>query len=360
MARIRKFFAGGCTPRGFCSLFDYIVGEQARRIYILKGGPGTGKSTLMAGIAAEALALGYDVEQFHCASDIDSLDGIAIPALKSAVVDGTAPHIIDPRYPGCVERVVNLGQFWDLQKISAHRDEIVELTDENRDCYQRVYRYLRAAKELHDDTYALNSTCADPNKINEVTEKLIGEIFGQSIPGRMGRQRKLFASAYTPQGQVNELRSIMEGFQFQYIIKGDPGSGRDIVLERIANYALAKGYDLEAYLCPLNPERIDHLALPQLSVALVSSYPPHIYEHNGANVVNLNDSLDQAKRSKEHYTLHKNFVFFDELINLALKQLRRAKAIHDNLEQKYIPAMDYSRLEQVKQEIFGDLLTVPC
>ncbi len=358
MARIRKFFAGGCTPLGFYSLFDQIIGKQAYRIYILKGGPGTGKSTLMAGIAAEISALGYDLEQFHCASDIDSLDGIAIPALKSAVVDGTAPHIIDPKYPGCVERVINLGEFWDHRGIGAQREKIIELTDQNKACYLRVYRYLRAAKELHDDTYELNSSLTDLNQINQIANDLIEDIFpDHDHPRQVGKLRKLFASAYTPQGQVNELHSIMEDFPAQYIIKGEPGTGRDSILDRIANHASAKGYDVEAYPCPLSPERFDHLALPQLGVAVVSSHAPHIYEHSKARVINLNDYLDQAERSTYQYVLHKNFVLFDELINLALKQLRRAKAIHDDLEQKYIPFMDYSKLERVKEEILTDILT---
>lgn len=356
MPKVRKFFAGGCTPLGFYSLFDNIVCGRANRIYILKGGPGTGKSTLMASIAAEAKALSYDLDQFHCASDIDSLDAVAVPALKSAVVDGTAPHIIDPQYPGCVELVINLGDFWDQRRLGTQRDAIVELTNQNQDCYRRAYHYLKAAWELHEDMYEINSGCTDWDRVNSIANELIDSIFSnRAHPGHRGSVRKLFASAYTPQGQVNELHSIMEDFQAQYILKGEPGTGRDLILERIVGYAVDKGYDVEAYPCPLNPERLDHVALPQLGTAVVSCHPPHIYEWNGARIVNLNECLDQAGRSAYQFTLHKDFVLFDELINLALKQLRRAKAIHDELEQKYIPNMDYSRLEQVKEAILADI-----
>lgn len=342
---------------GFYSLFDYIVGDEAYRIYIFKGGPGNGKSTLMARIAAEAADLGYDVEEFHCSSDIDSLDAVAIPALRAAVLDGTAPHVIDPQYPGCVERIINLGQFWDHQLIAARREAIVELTDQNKACYPRVYHYLKAAAELHEDMYDINSSCTDFDRVNRIADDLIDTIFAeQTRPRRRGKVRRLFASAYTPQGQVNELHNIMEDFPHQYIIKGEPGTGRDLILERIASHAAASGYDVEAYPCPIVPKRLDHVALPQLGTAVISCHAPHIYERNGADVINLNDCLDQAKRSAYQYTLHKDFVLFDELINLALKQLRRAKAIHDELEQQYIPHMDFSRLEQVKEEILSDIL----
>ena len=48
MGCVRKFFAGSNTPLGFYSFFDQIIDlMQAHRFFILKGGPGTGKSTLM-------------------------------------------------------------------------------------------------------------------------------------------------------------------------------------------------------------------------------------------------------------------------------------------------------------------------
>jgi Mrp family chromosome partitioning ATPase len=52
---MKKFFAAANTEMGFRSLFDEIFApEKFRRIYILKGGPGTGKSTLMRNLGAVA------------------------------------------------------------------------------------------------------------------------------------------------------------------------------------------------------------------------------------------------------------------------------------------------------------------
>ena len=79
--RTRQFFAGSNTPYGFYSLFHYIPGQGDRRLIIIKGGPGTGKSTLMKGIGRRALEQGFDIEQFYCSSDPNSLDGLAVPSL---------------------------------------------------------------------------------------------------------------------------------------------------------------------------------------------------------------------------------------------------------------------------------------
>ena len=94
--RIKHVFPGGNTSLGFFSYYDNILSqEEATRIIVIKGGPGVGKSTFMRKIAMEMIDRGYDAEFMHCSSDNNSLDGIVIPAIKVAMLDGTAPHVVD-------------------------------------------------------------------------------------------------------------------------------------------------------------------------------------------------------------------------------------------------------------------------
>jgi MoxR-like ATPase len=93
--KIRHFFPGGNTSHGFHSFYDYIISQDtARRKICIKGGPGTGKSTLMKNIGTFFNDKGYDIEYHHCSSDNNSLDGIVINALNVAILDGTAPHVV--------------------------------------------------------------------------------------------------------------------------------------------------------------------------------------------------------------------------------------------------------------------------
>ncbi|WP_430871687.1 hypothetical protein, partial [Escherichia coli] len=109
--KILNFFAGGNTARGFYSLYDSSL-QGLSRLFILKGGPGTGKSSLMKKIGNEWREKGYDVQFLHCSSDNKSIDGVLIPKLNAGIVDGTAPHVIEPKAPGAVEEYVNLGEAW--------------------------------------------------------------------------------------------------------------------------------------------------------------------------------------------------------------------------------------------------------
>ncbi|MFZ5354266.1 MAG: ATPase [Bacillota bacterium] len=88
-------FPGGNTSKGFYSFYDHIIPIDAKRIFVIKGGPGVGKSSLMKAVAEEFLAQGYDVEKHYCSSDNNSLDGLVIPKANIALIDGTAPQRVD-------------------------------------------------------------------------------------------------------------------------------------------------------------------------------------------------------------------------------------------------------------------------
>ena len=50
-----------------------------------------------------------DTEYILCSGDPDSLDALLLPQLGVALVDGTAPHVVEPKYPGVVDRYVKHG-----------------------------------------------------------------------------------------------------------------------------------------------------------------------------------------------------------------------------------------------------------
>lgn len=84
----KEYFAAINSVHGFVSFFDSIFAGRDR-LYIIKGGPGTGKSTLMRKIAAEAEKNGMDSELISVPRSF-SLDGVIIPSLVTAIVDGNS------------------------------------------------------------------------------------------------------------------------------------------------------------------------------------------------------------------------------------------------------------------------------
>lgn len=88
-----QYFLGANSPDGFYSLYpELIQPETAQAIYILKGGPGCGKSTLMRKVGGQMEQAGLETEYILCSGDPDSLDALLLPRQGVAIVDGTAPH----------------------------------------------------------------------------------------------------------------------------------------------------------------------------------------------------------------------------------------------------------------------------
>ncbi|MCL1901837.1 MAG: hypothetical protein FWG51_05535, partial [Firmicutes bacterium] len=150
---IKHYFAAGLTSAGFVNYFDYINNSRDGYRYILKGGPGTGKSTLIKKTGRH-FEKNSDIEYFYCASDPESLDGVFIVSKNVSIVDGTAPHVIEAKMPKVQDEIINLGEFID-SSVCAHKDEIEILLQEKKRCFNAAEHYLRAAGEVYK---AQNST----------------------------------------------------------------------------------------------------------------------------------------------------------------------------------------------------------
>lgn len=65
-----QYFLGANAPDGFYSLYPQLIDlERARAVYILKGGPGCGKSTLMRRVGERMEQAGLETEYILCSGD---------------------------------------------------------------------------------------------------------------------------------------------------------------------------------------------------------------------------------------------------------------------------------------------------
>ena len=95
---IKERFFGASTPAGAANYIESLTESIGKR-YLLKGRPGTGKSTLLRKLAAASAARSLDTEVYSCAFDSNSLDMIIWPELGKCLFDSTAPHLYEPSRP---------------------------------------------------------------------------------------------------------------------------------------------------------------------------------------------------------------------------------------------------------------------
>ncbi|MBQ8511640.1 MAG: hypothetical protein IJ497_03415 [Clostridia bacterium] len=191
------YFAGANTPSGFQSSYDTIADEsRLDRVYIIKGGSGTGKSTLLYSIAAAAENRGSTCEYYLCGSDPDSLDCVVIDR-KIAVLDGTSPHVREMHCPGASSAIIDVSRFWDSAKLEPHRDEIAAHSAMKQAAYASCYRWLAAADEVHRERLALAEILFNRPKAEAFIGRLIAKL-GKTEPGE---SRTLWSHAVTMKGR---------------------------------------------------------------------------------------------------------------------------------------------------------------
>ncbi len=358
-AHIKKMFPGAVTSQGFYSYYHYMIQQDSNHIFVLKGGPGVGKSTFMKKIGQTMLDYGYDIEYHCCSSDNGSIDGVVIPKLKIALLDGTAPHIVDPKNPGAVDEIVNLGEYWNEEMIKKSKNEILSCNLKVSGYFQRAYFALQEAKIALDEWKYYTKAYQDWSKINQMTLRIQNEIFTIS-PKEQGNERHLFAWAHTPQGKTEFIDTLLNNTNKLYMLEGQPGTGKSTFLSGIAGRAMLYGIDVEYYHNTLDPEKLDLIILPELRIAFVINAEPYAYttKFDGSIItLDFEQSLDTVQLMAEcGENLRDCQIRVNQHLTRARKHSEKAKATHDLLETYYVPAMNFSDVEKKLNSIFNRIL----
>ena len=351
-----RYFLGANAPSGFYSLYDHlIVPETARAAFILKGGPGCGTSTLMRQTAALAEEAGQAVEYILCSGDPDSLDAVVFPGLSAAIVDGTAPHVVEPKYPGLVESYVNLGECYDKQALGDLRGEIMGCMTGYKGCYQRAYRCLGAAAEIAQDVRAALLTEALEQRLLKRAKGILSREVKARRAAPPGRVRQRFLGAVTHRGTLCLYETVQAQCGRVYELTDRYGLAHTM-LSALLSGAAAAGYDAVACPDPMAPDRLAHVLIPELSLAFVSSAPALPFPGEPVRRIRLDAMADGELLRRSRPRLRFSQKVSAALAEEAVDSLAQAKAMHDELESLYNPYVDFDRVKETAQAIAGELL----
>ncbi len=355
---VKRVFPGNNTPDGFFSYYDHILPEDARRIFVIKGGPGVGKSTFMTSIAREMSDRGYDVEVHHCSADNTAVDGVVFPEIGVGLLDGTWPHVVDPRVPGAVDEIIWLGEFWHEESVRASKPEILECQKGIQSVFKRAYRYLKAAQIVYEDWESANVEAMDFGTANIIADRVIaGNLGGMPVAKKPGKDRRLFASAITSDGMVNYLNTIVAPCTTRYVIQGAPGTGKSVLLQKVKDAAMERGLFVEAYYCPLHPQKVEHLLVPGLSLVLTKSIHPHTYVPGPRDIIlDMDECRDASvvESHRQYAELAENQ--FNSLFGAAIGYIGQARKYHDALERFYAPNMDFAGIDRLRKKTMERIL----
>lgn len=356
-AKIINYYACANSAHGFVSYFEDNI-KMLEKLYILKGGPGTGKSTLMKNIGNEWYKRGFDIEYIHCSSDNNSIDGVIIPAIGIGVVDGTAPHVIEPRAPGAIEDYVNLGIAWDSKKLAMNKNKILDIKSSISSCYANTYEYFKKGLKIHDEWEKIYLDNIDFNKLNSITDSLIATFFNNQTVSKQSIVKNRFFGGATPKGSVDFVMDLTESIEKRYFIKGRPGSGKSTMLKKIAHAAEEKGFDTEIYHCGFDSNSLDMVIIRELDIAIFDSTAPHEYfpTKKTDQIVDVYDlAIKPGTDEKYKDELDSIIARYKSTVNDGIAQLAKAKQLHDELENIYIEAMDFNEVDKISKDLLEKL-----
>lgn len=325
-----KYFACANGYQGFRSNFNKIFTHNKQDgLFIIKGGPGTGKSTLMRNMS-ERFANTSSLKYILCSSDPRSLDGMIIKKGRHSVViaDGTAPHILEPKYPGAFENIVNLGDSFDTRGLRAEKDHIVFLSELKSEAYRRAYANLKTAGDIHRyiDEVFLNSD------VYTKAESAISKIINVEAPTEATAEiSTYFLSAFCKDGLI-KIDIPLNGKK-RIPICGD-GISEYLLTSLIKKCLSESDIKTRLYYSPLSSDFIDAIETNE-AIYFVDSI-----QNSNANVFTVSDA-EYCSYLRE----------YKDFMSQASKQLNDASRYHFELESIYSKKVSYKNNDEIMERM---------
>ena len=337
-----KYFAAANSYGGFISYFDKVFNSNNfESIYVLKGGPGTGKSSFMKKLCENLSDENTTVEEIYCSSDPNSYDGLIVHrnGKSIAVIDGTAPHERDAVIPGAVDSIINLGDSLDKKWLRAKRDSILKLVKEKSDAYRTAYFYLSIAG-IADAEINRKEAESYLHKKSVIKAKSLAESIAI---GRDGFISTRLISSFGKRG-LYSLGTLNEISETQFSVSGSDGCQR-LFMSNLKDALMELSANTVIFPSPLSPESIDAIYLPDERISITL--------RGGSEIINASElsSINVVDEERLRVANNMRSTSLDE----AKRWFGIASDIHFRLEEIYGEAMNFERNDELFDKCLNEI-----
>ena len=328
----QKYFMGASTGCGFKTEFynehkDYYG-------YFIKGGPGTGKSTMMKRIAEDFSK--ENISVYSCSSDPDSVDAIVFEDKRIFFADATPPHESNPKLPFVTGEIIDLATGLDASKLNDVKEEAVYLNNQNKACHNTASKYLSIIGDIQGKIMEIGKEHINTEKTKKVFWDLYDEYFEGNI-SKTGKSVCRQRIAYTPHGKKcffpDNCRIIVLKDDFLY-------SGF-YILNKIKEKASSDGFYIEeTKTMTQNLFAENMLCFPEINFAVCAeqNLPAELIKTE--QIINLDEVYDKEMQKDVKAFADYQLKVIKEMEEKTVSVLFDALKIHDDLEKLYIDAID--------------------
>ncbi len=349
-----NFFMSAVTSNGFNSYFPELTDEEKyKTVYLIKGGAGSGKSTLIKKAAEKMDGKNKNAELIFCSADPQSLDAAIL--CDKTIIDATAPHIIEPTLSGAFENVVSLYSCFDNSRLMENREKMKEAAEEEIINISRAESFIRAAGMLLLSNESVAARCINTDKLSGFIARFcMREI--KKNNGKVGEIKNRYLSTLCDKGVfifTDTAKKLCSRF---YIIEDESGAVSGIILDEILRKAVSMGYCVYRCTCPISKSRrTEHIFIPELSLGIMTSNKFHPIFIEGAKVVRASRFLIKEKiRNYSHRTSFQQKAARSLLLEASVFLKKRLEA-HKKLEEFYALACDNDMRNKLFEKTLKEL-----
>lgn len=341
-----SYFAAANGYDGFRSYFDRVFPSEAYdRIFVLKGGPGTGKNRLLRTLGDTFGDAGCGREDILCSSDPSSLDGLILTYgnHRVAFLDGTAPHERDAVVPGCIDELINLGGNWNTDALVRRRAEILTLNKRKKKSYEKGYDYLSLSGFIDRKTEAVYKASASYEKITDAAADL-----AQTLPPCEGTGGVRLVSAFCRYGRVT--LNTLEAMPEKYLVCGER-CARNAFMSSLLHALSRRGQGFLRCPSPMADNITEALTLPAHGIAILTEAQD---SDEGMQRVELPRPEESGIRAR----IARLSEIRDESLLRACAAFSAASEAHFAMEDIYTAAMDFEKNDEITQNLIRRTQTI--
>ena len=165
----------------------------------------------------------------------------------------------------------------------------------------------------------------------------------------------MFISAISPKGCVSLFDGKTSNFTHTFVLEDSFGLGH-FILTPILKASQDAEFECIACQNPLIPERLEHLIIPELSLAFITSEKEHPYTGEYYRKIRIDALInsDIMRTKKQRISLLKKAK--NAILDFACEVLREAKLVHDVLEDLYNPHINFEKLYKYADTLAGEII----
>ena len=336
-------YAGMNGYGGYAPLLQDLL-KECGLVFILKGTPGCGKSTLMKRLCARAERTGKECAVIRCSADTNSLDAVIFPELGIAVADGTAPHVLEPALPLVDGVIIDLTGEYTKEFRSSYGERLRSLDGAKKKAYAEAYSMLGAAGRIDEAMKRSAKWATDAQKLKSFAERTVRKYAkergnAEFVPCACFNGN---GSSFSPPARIKKL-TVVKDF---YSLSG-------ALLKAMAETCAKENKAHTVIPSPVDPDVPCGVILGENAFVSDRYFVPA-----GEVAVNTRRFADKELYSRVKARLAFCERLYRELLARAAQYMREAAGYHGSIEKIYSLASDYSKADKAYimlcESIFGE------